>query len=215
MPYREEPAAEAARVDRGASAAVADWRKGLPVLAGRELTLRELRSSDAASLHTLLTTEEVTQFMSPPPATIDAWEHFILWTHKQRADGTYVCFGVVPEGHDDAVGLFQARQLEPGFGTADWEFALGFPFWGSGLFVEAAHLVAGFLFDVVGAHRLEARSAVGNHRGNAALKKIGAAQEGILRKSLSHRDQYLDQILWTILDEDWRLARTGRPRRIH
>jgi len=71
------------------------------------------------------------------------------------------------------------------------------------------------LFDVVGAHRLEARSAVGNHRGNAALKKIGAAQEGILRKSLSHRDQYLDQILWTILDEDWRLARTGRPRRIH
>ncbi len=216
MPYREQPDIGAARMEGPAPrGAVPDWRNGLPLLTGREVTLRELRSSDAASLHTLLTTEEVTRFMTPPPATIDAWERFILWTHRQRAEGSYFCFGVVPEGDEDAVGLFQVRQLEPGFGTADWDFALGFPFWGSGVFVEAAHLVASFLFDVVGTHRLEARIAVANYRGNGALKKIGAMQEGILRKSLLRRAQYLDQILWTILDEDWRLARTGRARRVH
>jgi [ribosomal protein S5]-alanine N-acetyltransferase len=210
MPYRD-PEADAARPDGAAPrVGAADWRNGLPTLAGREVTLRELRSSDAASLLTLLSTEEVTRFMAPPPATIGAWERFILWTHWQRAEGSYLCFGVVPDGHQDAIGLFQVRQLEPGFGTADWDFALGFPFWGSGLFVEAATLVAGFLFDVVGTHRLEARSAVGNHRGNGALKKIGATQEGILRKSLLHRGQYVDQVLWTIVNDDWRTARTGR-----
>ena len=177
--------------------------------------MRELRQSDAASLHSLLSTEEVTRFWTLAPTTIDAWQRFILWTHKQRAEGGFLCFGVVPEAQQDAIGLFQVRQLEPGFDTADWDFALGSPFWGSGLFVEAAHLVAGFLFDVVGAHRLEARSAVGNPRGNGALRKIGATQEGILRKSLSRRGQYLDQILWTILDEDWRTARTGWSRRVH
>ncbi len=214
MPYREQDAG--ALGDAGASRAGGpDWRKILPTLVGREVTLRELRPSDASSLHAHISTEEVTRFLAPLPATVEGWERFIVWTHAQRADGSYFCFGVVPEGHDDAVGLFQVRQLEPGFGTADWDFALGFPFWGSGLFVEAAHLVAGFVFDVVGAHRLEARSVLGNNRGNGALKKIGATQEGILRKSLSRRDQYFDQILWTIIDEDWRGARTGRTRRVH
>ncbi len=214
MPYREQPDTGTPLQEGGARSA-SDWRKDLPTLVGREVTLRELRPADAASLHALLSAREVTRFMTAPPSTVDGWERFIAWTHAQRADGTYFCFGVVPEGHQDAVGIFQVRQLEPGFGTADWDFALGFTFWGSGLFAEAARVVANFLFDVVGTHRLEARSAVGNNRGNGALKKIGATQEGILRKSLSHRDQYLDQILWTIIDEDWRLARTGRSRRVH
>ena len=35
-------------------------------------------------------------------------------------------------------------------------------------------------------------------------------QEGILRKSFLRNGEYLDQALWTILDEDWRRsARSG------
>ena len=64
-----------------------------------------------------------------------------------------------------------------------------------------------FAFEVVGVHRLEARAAVKNGRGNGALRKIGAVQEGLLRKSFLKDGEYLDQALWTILDEDW-TART-------
>ena len=39
----------------------AAWRAGLPVLTGSRLTLRELRHEDAASLFTLMTTEEVAE----------------------------------------------------------------------------------------------------------------------------------------------------------
>ena len=35
-----------------------------------------------------------------------------------------------------------------------------------------------FAFETVGVHRLEARSAVANGRGNGALRKMGAVQEG-------------------------------------
>jgi RimJ/RimL family protein N-acetyltransferase len=71
------------------------------------------------------------------------------------------------------------------------------------LFVQGAGLVMEFAFDVDGAHRLEARSAVQNRRGNGALRKIGAVQEGILRKSFLRGGKYLDQALWAILEEDW------------
>jgi RimJ/RimL family protein N-acetyltransferase len=215
MPYREQLQAEAVTVGAPWQVTSSDWRTGLPLLCGKHVTLREMRLSDASSLLTMLTTEEVTRFISPPPTTVEGFERFILWTHRQRAQGAYVCFAVVPEGYEDAVGLFQVRQLEPAFGTAEWGFALGSAFWGTGLFPEGARLVVDFVFDVVGTHRLEARAAVANGRGNGALKKLGAVQEGILRKSLFRHGLYLDQILWAILDEDWRLARSGRSPRVH
>ena len=158
--------------------------------------------SDASSLLALLTTEEVTRFISPPPTTIDGFERFIQWAQREREAGRYVCFAVVPAGYDTAVGLFQIRQLDPTFGTAEWGFALGSAFWGSGLFVSGAELMIDFAFDVIGVHRLEARAAVENGRGNGALRKIGAVQEGVLRKSFLRNGRFLDQSLWAILPED-------------
>ena len=60
---------------------------------------------------------------------------------------------------------------------------MGSQFWGTGMFAEGARLVLDFAFDVVGANRLEARAAVANGRGNGALRKLGAVQEGMLRRS--------------------------------
>ena len=185
-----------------------NWRQALPVLTGSMVTLRELRLSDAPSLLAMLATEEVARFISPPPTTVEGFERFIAWTHRERAAGNYVCFGVVPHGMDTAIGIFQVRQLEPGFGTAEWGFAIGSAFWGTGVFMDGAKMVIDFAFDVVGTHRLEARAAVANGRGNGALRKVGALQEGILRKSFLRNGEYLDQTLWTILDEDWRRAKS-------
>lgn len=181
-----------------------DWRMLLPLLAGETITLRELKRSDAPTLLAMLSTEEVSRFVSPPPTTVEGYEKFIEWTHRKRTAGEVVCFGIVPDGMTAAVGIIQVRALEKDFGTAEWGFALGSAVWGTGVFQESAELVMEFAFDTVGVHRLEARAALRNLRGNGALKKIGAKQEGILRKSFQRNGEYLDQALWTVLDEDWR-----------
>ena len=123
--------------------------------------------------------------------------------------GNYACFAIVPQGMTTAIGIFQVRSLEPGFGTAEWGFAMGSQFWGTGMFTEGARLVLDFAFDVIGAQRLEARAAVANGRGNGALRKIGAVQEGVLRRSFLRHGQHHDQVLWGILAEDWRLQRVA------
>ena len=58
MPYNEA-ADLAATTTMDAAPAVSDWRAMLPVLHGSQVVLRELRESDAPSLFSLLTTEEV------------------------------------------------------------------------------------------------------------------------------------------------------------
>jgi len=217
MPYRdgEQLDVQAAVAGNFGTTTSSDWRQALPVLTGTLVTLRELRLSDAPSLLAMLSTEEVSRFISPPPTTVEGFERFIAWTHRERTAGNYVCFAVVPHGMDTAIGIFQVRQLEPGFSTAEWGFAIGSAFWGSGAFLDGAKMVLDFAFDVVGANRLEARAAVANGRGNGALRKIGAVQEGVLRKSFLRNGDYLDQTLWTILDDDWRQTRLVWGARIH
>jgi RimJ/RimL family protein N-acetyltransferase len=180
-----------------------DWRRALPVLSDGGVTLRELRISDAPALHALLSNDEVSRFISPPPTTVEGFERFIAWTHRERAAGHYICFAVVPDGMSTATGIFQLRELDPGFGTAEWGFAIGQPFWGTGIFTAAARLMIDFAFDVVGAHRLEARAALVNGRGNGALAKIGAVKEGVLRRSFFRDGRYFDQALWSIVREEW------------
>ena len=68
-------------------------------------------------------------------------------------------------------------------------------------------MVVDFAVDVIGMRRLEARAAVANGRGNGALRKIGAVQEGILRRSFLRNGVHHDQVLWGIVAQDWRLRR--------
>jgi ribosomal-protein-alanine N-acetyltransferase len=180
-----------------------DW---LPVLEGRHVMLRALRPSDARSLHGLLTAPEVARFVSEPPATVEAFERFIVKANRQRS-GKYICYAVTLKGNDTAIGMFQIRETEPGFQSAEWGFALGSAFWGTGVFKESAQLILQFVFQTLGVHRLEARAAVRNGRGGRALQKMGAVQEGVLRKSFVCNGQYLDQVLYAILKDDWRASR--------
>ena len=217
MPYREEmeptpgavrtPTRPTVRTRSAEVVSTSDWRAGLPALAGTNVTLRELRQSDAASLFELLSTEEVSRFISPPPTTVEGFERFIAWAIRQREAGSYLCFAVVPKGLDTAIGIFQVRELEPGFVTAEWGFAIGSQFWGTGVFLESARLVVNFTFETLGVHRLEARASVLNGRGNGALAKLGAVKEATLRRSFHRDGVYHDQTLWSILEDDWRQAK--------
>ena len=153
----------------------------------------------------------MTRLISPPPPTLDGFEKFIAWTHRQREAGQSLAFGITLRGSDTVVGLFQVRALQPAFDVAEWGFALGAEYWGSGVFMDGAELVLDFVFDVLGVHRLEARAALKNGRGNGALQKLGATQEGILHRSFLRNGIYLDQALWTILADARREARSMPP----
>ncbi len=208
MPYQDQLRAQAGSIPF-------DWNFGLPTFRGEKVTLREIRESDAGALLAMLTSEEVAEFVSPLPKTVEGFEGFIAEANHDRTRGNSFCFGVVPQGYEDAMGLFQVRQLEPGFGSAEWGFAIGSPFWGSGIFLEAARTIIDFSFGVVGVHRLEARSIASNGRGNAALRKVGAMQEGILRRSFQRNGFSFDQILWSILKDDWRQTKAVWGPRLH
>ena len=207
-PYQDQPRNHTGLLPFG-------WHFGLPLIRTKNATLREVRISDAPALLAMLSSDEVAEFVSEMPRTVEGFEEFIAEAQDERVRGCSFCFGVVPDGYEDAVGVFQVRQIEPGFGSAEWGFAIGSPFWGRGLFVQGAKAVIDFSFGIVGTHRMEARSIASNGRGNGALRKIGALEEGVLRRSFERRGRYFDQILWSLLRDDWQQAKGDWGHRLH
>ena len=175
------------------------WRVGLPVLANSRIVVRELRLTDAAPLHRVARCPEVARYTWPAPSAIDAFERFIEWTWAERAAGRYIGFAIVPRDAADAVGLFELRQMQPGFFRAELGFFMDPAVSGIGLFTEAAQLVLDFAFRVVGIHRIEARATVDNIRSNRALRRLGARQEGLLRAAFVCDGKLVDQQLWAIV----------------
>jgi RimJ/RimL family protein N-acetyltransferase len=182
---------------------VADWRQALPALSGRLVTLREPVPQDLGPLVDLLSIADASRFGLDDPVTELAVRSLIDKAREDRAAGVAFTYVITLGAARAIVGLAQVRQLDPTFETAEWEVTLAPSARGSGAFLEAARLVGSLAFGPVGAYRLEARALVQNGRANGALRKLGAVQEGILRRSVRRGDDYLDQVLWSVLKEDW------------
>lgn len=193
------------------------WQSRPPVLEGARLLLRELTETDARPLVSMLAVPEIARYISAPPTSADRIAAFAAWGRRERAAGRYIAFAIVPQGTDSPVGLLQLRLLDPSGHAAEWGVILGASHWGAGLFVEASRLLVRFAFDIVGIHRLEARVAAGNGRAQAAMRKLGAVQEGVLRRALVTADGTChDQVLWSVLADDWRASeRADAGGRVH
>jgi len=180
-----------------------DWRTQLPTLTSRQVTLREAAASDLGPLVDLLSLGDASLFGLDETVTEFAVQQLLERAQRERAAGTGFIYVVTIGATRAVVGLAQVRQLDLGFESAEWECTLT-PSWrGTGVFLEVARLLGSFAFGTVGAHRLEARVPLKNGRANGALRKLGAVQEGILRQSIRRGDEYVDQVLWSILKEDW------------
>jgi RimJ/RimL family protein N-acetyltransferase len=192
-----------------------DWRQELPTLAGRLVTLREPTPQDLGLLIDLFSVADTGGFGLDEPLNDVDLLAFIDRAIRHRSAGLSFTYLVVQNGTRAVVGLIQVRQLEPSFETAECEGTLVPSVRGTGVFLEAARIVGSFVFGTVGARRVEVRVLLQNGRANGALRKLGAVQEGILRRSVRRRGEYLDQALWSLLKDDWGDQWVSTSPRVH
>jgi len=182
---------------------VTTWRTELPSLTGRVVSLREPVTQDLGPLVDLLSLGDATRFGMDEAVSEVGVQELIERIARERANGLAFTYVITLAAARTIVGLVQVRQLDPSFEAAEWECTIAPSSRGSGIFLEAARLVGSFAFGTLGTHRLEARVLLQNGRANGALRKLGAVQEGILRRSVRRAGEYFDQVLWSVLKEDF------------
>jgi RimJ/RimL family protein N-acetyltransferase len=192
-----------------------NWRAELPSLASRAVSLREPSLRDSEALIPILSLDAPARFGVDPPVCAGTVRSWIDRALSERTAGIGFTYVITLNGPNKVVGLFHVRQLDPSFEGAEWECLILPSSRGNGVFLEAARLVGSFAFGTVGVHRLEARVSLANGRANGALRKLGAVQEGVLRRSLCLAGEHVDQALWSLLKEDWAGHWVSTDPRVH
>ena len=94
------------------------------------------------------------------------------------------------------------RTLEVG-GT--W---IGRPWWRTAINTEAKLLFLGHAFDTLGANRVAIKTDIRNERSQAAIERLGAVREGVVRHQYIRPDGTLrDTVLYSVVPEEWPAVR--------
>lgn len=174
--------------------------ENLPVLTQDEVCLREVQLGDSAALVALFARPEVSAHLSPPPASVDAFNGWIDLSHSRRVERRAACYTLISNDHEVS-GLFMALRLEAE-NHAEIGFAIAPHLWGTGVFVKASRIYLAFLFDQWNITTLVGRTLQRNGRGVGAMRKLGAT---VIDQADRNGEP---ELVWTITAAEWTRART-------
>jgi len=194
-----------------------DWTP--PTLQTERLFLRPITPDDVQAVFDYASNPNVTRFtLFETHQTIDDSRWFVNDYTRSRysckePDPFALAFHGEPNRMIGALGVHWASQPN---GTMEMGYAIGEPYWGKGLVVEAAAEVMRFVFTEYAVERLQARVFVGNDSSERVLQKLGFTREGVLRSLIFRRGAWHDLVIYSLLREEWEgrvkpPATLGRP----
>ena len=195
----------------------------LPVLAGRQVRLEPLTLEHAPGyLRAAGADAEVFRWQSPPggalalPSTVDDAARHITTALTARARGERLPYAQIDIASGEFAGTTSFADPEPGLRTLSIGYTwLGPRWWRTGMNAEAKLLMLTFAFETLGAVRVSLVTDILNTRAQAAIERLGAVREGVLRKHRRRADgSWRDTALYAIVDDDWPAAKRALTSRL-
>lgn len=124
---------------------------------------------------------------------------------REQAAGRSVPFATLDLASGRVAGCTRFGNIEPKHRRVEigWTW-VGRPFQRSHVNTEAKYLMLRHAFEVWECRRVELKTNVKNERSRVAMIRIGAREEGILRKhAISDSGASRDTIYYSILDDEW------------
>jgi aminoglycoside 6'-N-acetyltransferase len=168
-----------------------------PVLKGERVVLRGVEPDDHGDLRTFLADPSVARWWGPGRPDVDALDDWLandpettVWTIQVD---------------DKVAGSLQAsEEAEPDYRHAGIDLFLGPEFQGKGLGTEAIRVIAAWLFEERGHHRLTIDPSAANERAIRAYRAVGFRPVGLMRQYERGPDgTFHDGLLMDLLRDDF------------
>jgi RimJ/RimL family protein N-acetyltransferase len=130
--------------------------------------------------------------------------------------GTAVAFATVDKKSGRIAGSTRFGNIDKNNKRVEigWTW-LGKEFQRTHVNTEAKYLMLKHAFEVWGCYRVEFKTDVINEKSRNALKRIGAKEEGILRKhQITSTGRVRDSVYYSILDDEWVDAKAQLEKRM-
>jgi RimJ/RimL family protein N-acetyltransferase len=127
----------------------------------------------------------------------------------------HVPFVVVRRSDDAVVGMSRMFDIRPEHGGLEIGYTWYVPeAHGTKINPAAKRLLLGYAFDL-GFERVQLKTDVRNKQSQAAMTKLGATREGVLRHQLRLPDgRWRDTVFFSILSAEWPAVRAGLDARL-
>ncbi len=185
------------------------------VLEGRFVRLEPAKASHAESLAKYGDKEIFQFFMTGAPSTPDA-AGFAQYIETCRAMPNVVPFTMVKQDTSEAIGMSSYLDIRPThLGVEIGMTWIGRPFQGTAVNPEAKLLMLTHAFEVLGCERVQLKTDGRNFQSQAAIEKLGAQKEGVLRSHAQMFDGYIrDTVMYSILPGEWAAVKAGLEKRL-
>ena len=192
-------------------------------LVGRFVRLDVMTLADAEGLHAVYSDPAVYRqgfIMRPPPADLSVTRANTAENIAARGSGrTAYTVRLTGEG-----GLGEGGTVvgTSSLGDVDLEnerihlgwTMYGSRWWGTQVNPECKLLLLGHAFDC-GFGRVKIQTDAVNLRSQAAIAKLGATREGVLRRHTTRADgSFRDSVVFSVLAQEWPSVRTGLEQRL-
>ena len=173
---------------------------------GVELRLLELRH--APEYQRLVARNYTRLYWLPGAPTLQDAERRLRAGLTRLADGTGVDGGIFDRGA--LIGFAGLFDIDPGFSSAEIGYWIDTDAEGRGLATGAAQALLKYAFDDLALHRVALKCAATNSGSKRVAERLGFRLEGRLVKADRIGDEWVDFLVYGLLEEEWQARQATR-----
>src|SRR5438093_591712 len=174
-------------------------------LEGTHVRLEPLSLEHLADLCEVGLDEDLWRWTLTCLRTREDMRRYIETALREEREGRSLPFATVHVGTRRAVGSTRFGNVEPVHRRVEigWTW-IGRPWQRSAVNTEAKFLMLRYAFETLGCVRVELKTNALNERSRAAILRIGAVEEGTLRRHMiNDAGVYRDTVYYSVLDDEW------------
>lgn len=174
-----------------------------PQLETDRVRLRKLKLTDAPSMFSYFSKDEVTKYYDLDTfISVKQAEELIerlLYRYEMRKQ---IRWAIVLKETDQLIGTCGFHAIEEEHWKAEIGYELHPDFWGKGIMTEVIQAAIQYGFNEIGLNRIEAFYDPENISSARVLEKNGFIYEGLLRKRFFEKGKFVDGAISAIINED-------------
>ena len=174
----------------------------IPTLKTTRLIIRPLNEKDIDFLFQHYNKKEISRYTLISFNTIGEVKAFLDQYTKKRNMRKFK-EGIELRSTHQLIGTVTFLNWSRNDRCAEIGYDLSKEYWGKGYMTEALKVFIRFGFDTMNLNRIEATTNVRNVRSRKVLTRLGFIQEGILRQKYYFRGEFSDEIIFSLLREEW------------
>lgn len=186
------------------------------VLEGERVRLEPMRRDHLDPLTEAGRYDDLWQWTRAIATTRETMSEYIESALAEADSGIALPFVTIDKPSGSVVGSTRFGNIDPANRRAEigWTW-ISPPFQRTYVNSEAKYLMLRHAFDVWDCVRVELKTDVLNEKSRAAMIRMGATEEGVLRRHiLTYSGRFRDTIYYSILDHEWPAIRARLEARI-